>query len=471
MATLVDALPSDQTCRGAPDTVLRCTVEGGQKVWQGVHSGNDAVPKTSCPADSMPWRNQVVCDNTGGTQCFETMHEKYGTAGAVCVIPTSDAALVASHTGIESLRHTRPISYDRRIDEKELKAFAPCYMQPFGGMKEAALIAYVPIGKRDVCEALQADARHACRASCDKSKRCEQMVHDLYDDANEKPYECALHTAKLPIAHEHDKREWWRWIRHNQYDCRASGWKCDDAELREYSGGASCTTDSTCDARFEAGVCDLNKGVCRVGTTKGSRCTTHEDCDHISGVKGKCAANQRCETGRTGIGAAYYVPRECKPDASADSLHSYCGRITSKDGQERYTGVCQAFDFHGRTYHGCRAFETQGDIANTIADEEDWQSQKRLANFHAKHPSWERLSLCPEDAVSIIDGRRVCLHTTHTVYMQDDSVKATDDRRAAERCDARMCSDEDCTVGLCVRDGAGACHPSGPHHVALLGAP
>ena len=457
-------------CTDEPDVLLRCTVDGGQKVWKGVTKLDDRTPATTCPEDSMPWRNQLMCENTGTTQCFSTVFpSSFGhRKGAVCIIPTSNEPMKTTALGRASLKHTKPISYDRRIEGDELSQFVPCMVHSFNDMSNSAMIAYVPPKERKMCAALVTDALNSCRLAGISQAKCEQLVQPVYTDDRDRTFDCALDTSVLPVSDRSDQREWWRWIRHNQYDCRGAGWKCEDPTLSEYEGGVMCSANADCHATFEAGVCDLTAHKCLVGSTKGTRCSSHEDCDHVSGVHGECGSNGRCEKGKTNVGAAYFAPRECVPDKSDETLHTYCGKMATHAGGTSYTGVCMPFDYDGKTYHGCKAFEDPKKLLQTVADEMDWQAQKRKPNFHPKKPAWQLLQMCPEEDTSIVGGKKVCLHTTRAVHLVDQTVNAIDATEAVKQCSARACTDASCPIGMCTRDRHGHCMPSGrTTHMAL----
>ena len=97
MAAIDTTSPTlDRECPGVENTMLRCSVDGGTKTWRGVHDAAPHIPATHCPADSVPWRAQAVCNNNGGTQCFKTHFENIQTDAAVCIVPI-DADKRSSH--------------------------------------------------------------------------------------------------------------------------------------------------------------------------------------------------------------------------------------------------------------------------------------------------------------------------------------------------------------------------------------
>lgn len=461
----------ERRCAIDPDIEMRCSVQSGHKVWQGVSRDNASIARTTCPDDSMPWRSQLVCDHVPGTstrepRCFTTPLAGYNLEGAVCVTAGEESGMHPTDRGLMELRAARPVSYDRAADHKDIEAkFTACYVQPFAEMgRDAVMVAYVPKGASEACRFLREDAMDACRHAGQTTTECARRVRHVYKDERDKPYACTLDTRHLPVAHDHDRSEWWRWLRHNRYDCRGRGWSCEDAAMREYEGGHACAQDGQCASAFEAGACDLERGVCATGTAKGTRCSTHEQCDHVGFVAGRCDASKgRCETGKTGTGASYYAPKECSP--VPHQRHTFCGKMQTADG-ERFSGVCMPYDYDGKTFYGCKPFADRKEIERIAADEEDHQAQTRTANFSSVRPDWERLALCPAEDTVRVGDRSACLHTTHTVHLEGRTIMAANDDEATKRCAASRCDDA-CTPGMCHRDGGhAACVPSGDHAIA-----
>lgn len=458
----------DRTCAAHPDVKLRCTVVGGQKAWQGVAPHAETPAVTSCPLSSLPWRKQVACDASGthGSRCYTTTLP-YGNGAAVCVVPSqAGSEMQLSDEGRDALLRPLPVSFDAPIADTQLHKFTPCMVHPFAELHDAALVTYVGKGDRTACNAMVSEAQSACVSSGKKDDECRALIKSVYQHEGDTSYACALDTRRLPVAHDRDQREWWRWVRHNQYECRKDGWRCDDTGLAEYKGGSECGNDTDCHADVEVGVCDLKLGTCATGSTKGSRCSAHDECDQLSGVQGKCTAG-RCATGKTGVSATYFAPREC-PNEPEHSANTYCGEYTSSDGTVMYTGVCTRFASGGKQYSGCRAFETPRDVQETVRQELDWQSQHaHTQNFHQNAPAWERLGLCPDEHVSVIDGRKVCRLTTRSVPLVDaTAVDAPDARSARELCNANVCTAKTCPIGLCSRTADG-CVASEAAHIAV----
>ena len=462
---------TDRLCAIDPNIEMRCSVQAGRKVWQGVSRDNVNIAKTTCPDDSMPWRSQLVCDHAAGEsvrtpRCFTTTIEEYNLDAAVCVTAGEHSGMHPTDRAINGVRNVRPVSHDRPADPKDIESrFTACYLQPYADMgRDAVMVSYVPKGDSEKCRFLRDDAVDACRRTGASTDDCHRRVKHIYKDENEKPYACTLDTRTLPVAHDHDRGEWWRWMRHNRYSCRGKGWSCDDAELREYEGGRNCTRDTECAAAFETGMCDMKKGVCATGTAKGTRCSTHEQCDHVGFVPGRCDMKKnKCMTGHTETGASYYAPKECTP--VPNQRHTFCGKMQTAEG-ERFSGVCMPYDYDGHTFYGCKAFDDEAEIERISADERDHQAQTHSANFSASHPDWDNLIVCPREDTLVIGGRRVCLHTTHTVHMQGRTISAVTDEDAAQKCAASRC-EEACTPGMCARDRKkGSCVPSGAHAIA-----
>ncbi len=443
----------DHKCK-ITDASLRCSVQSGRKVWQSVGKGDASIAATVCPDNSIPWRSQIVCDHEAGKGiqgpvCFTTHLQGYGSSGAVCVTAGKDTPMHPTNSAIRDLRNIQPISHDKRVDVAEIeKNLTPCYVQPFKEMgPHAMMISYVGKGESEKCRFMREDAVDACRHSGRATDECERKVRHIYADEREKSYECTLDTRKLPLAHEHDGREWWRWIRHNRYSCRDPGWWCEDTKLAEYAGGATCEKDEQCNDIIESGVCNMESGSCAIGSAKGTRCTTHEQCDHIGPANGLCK-NGKCQKGRVGTDATYYAPKECSVISS--QKHTFCGKMKTAQG-ERFAGVCMPYDYDGKTFYGCKAFDSTAEIEKIMADETDWQAQTRSQNFRALQADWEKLELCPDEDKYSIDGRSVCQHTTQPLPLRGSVVKSLNDKDAHQKCQDRRCT-QACTPGMCYRD-------------------
>lgn len=462
----------DKTCAAHGDVKLRCTVHDGQKSWQGVASNAETPAATTCPLSSVPWRKQIACDASGtlGSRCYSTTLP-LGKEAAVCILPSQPGSdMKLTKVGREALMRPLPVSFDHPIAETQLAKFTPCMVHPFSEMENAAMVTYVGRGDRTTCTSMVSEAQNVCVSSGKSEDECNKSIKSVYTHEGDSRYTCALDTRRLPVAHDRDQREWWRWTRHTQYECRKDGWRCDDAGLTEYKGGNECSKDSECSADIEVGVCDFKLGTCLTGSTKGSRCSAHEDCDHISGVDGKCSSG-RCATGKTGISATYFAPRECTNDAPKHSLNTYCGEHTTKEGGVKYTGVCARFASGGKQYSGCKPFESSRDIQNTMHEELDWQSQHAHSkNFQQSAPKWERLEVCPEEYASVINGRRICRLTTRSIPLVDASaVHAPDSTSARKLCNTNACSKTNCPIGLCTRTANG-CTAADMAHIAVTHA-
>ena len=448
----------DFQCSAVHDTRLRCSIDGGMRVWRGVHNAAADIPASHCPTESIPWRAQAVCDNTGNTQCFKSRsHASDNVDIAVCVVPNGQGEVRPTAIGRMALDHSMEISYDRRVDEAELgKDFDMCFVSPYKDLTNAAFTIKVPKGEKKLCDRLVSDAVQTCMAAGKSQRECESEIHHTFAAADHKDYRCSLDTDSLPIGNDTDKR-WWRWTRHNQYPCRGSGWKCADASLSEYEGGDRCKKDTDCDAPSEMGVC--YKNACVAGETKAESCTRHEDCDITTAVTGKCGANGRCTSGRSGIGVSYYAPRECDPVTRDESLHAYCGRRETENGGVAYTGVCSSFDYDGKTFHGCRAFKDKTEILQTVSEELDHQAKfERGGKNMTGILAWQLIEMCPPEDMSTVGGVPVCLHTTRTLPAHR-KVVASDAQDATDKCHNSVCTADSCPVGLCTRAGDGECRP------------
>ncbi len=459
-----------QKCVSNPDIKMKCTVESGRAVWTGVNVDNTTTPEGTCSdgCGSMPWRKRALCNPPGKETCYSTLLPG-GQEGAVCLNPTSYGARMTPSTGgLRSLLYPENISPDKELSDVEradlLPKFTACYAQPFKELHNTSLVTYVPKNDQNTCNELIENARDACRRSGNTQRACDGMVLPLFKNANDKPYRCVLDTNKLPVSHscQKDSHAWWRWVRHNQYDCRDGKWKCDDAEFSEYVGGLECQRDAQCQASFEAGVCDVANGHCKVGHSRGSRCKSHEECDHVSGTVGKCGANRHCSEGKNGVDAAYYMPAECA--ASTTQGHVFCGK--TEDGN--FTGVCTAYKFEGKEYLGCRAFEDADDIREIQRAEQEYQHLHTPNNFSASKVPSERLRVCAEKDIITLGGHRVCRHTSRVVHMTNGTVPASNEKEAIERCNARTCSDTSCPSAICARNKDGKCTVSTSSHIASL---
>jgi hypothetical protein len=466
-----DACAEMKKCESDPNTRMRCTVESGQKVWKGVAIDDTTTPQGTCPGscDSIPWRKKALCRPPTKETCYSTIVDHNPVI--VCLTPSSyTAQMTPSADGMRSLRYAEPISPDRELSDEERAAMLPkftaCYAQPFKELHNSSLVTYVEKEKSAACDDLIKGAGNSCRLSGHSEQACAEMIIPLYKNEKEDPYKCILDTNRLPVAHKYqkDSHAWWRWVRHNQYDCRIGQWKCEDAQLSEYSGGMTCGKDADCTTTFEAGVCDLKDGKCLAGHSKGGRCASHEECDHVHGEIGKCGSNGRCAEGKTGIDAAYFIPDECPP-SSDKTGHRFCGKVEDS-GETFYTGVCTAYKFGGKEFTGCRAFEDEADIDTVKRAEQEYQHLYNADNFHPSLTEWERLRVCPEKDWIQMDDHRVCRHTTRTIQLANGSVPASNRAEAEGRCDLKSCKDTNCASPMCDGDEAGNCSVAMPSHIA-----
>ena len=448
---------ADRACPAVENTRLRCSVDGGTKTWRGVHDAAPSIPATHCPVDSVPWRAQAVCDNSGRMQCFKTRMENVQRDVGVCIVPVDvEQPMEPTPSGKLHLDYAKTVSYDRRLDPSMLADYDLCMVTPYQDLTNAALHTSVPKNDTKLCDQLVADARETCIQSGKTKEQCADLVQPVQNGADT-TFRCALQTGALPVGHRDDPT-WWRWRRHNQYPCRSAGWKCEDAALSEFRGGSPCSNDMDCNAAAELGVCHKDK--CLVGQSKTGRCNRHEDCDILEPRSGKCSVNGLCLAGKTNLGVSYYAPRECKPNADENmSLHSYCGERLADEGGVAYTGMCVPFDHDGHTFHGCRAFQNADEILRTVAEELDFKEKRRRGGlFDAALPAWQFIEECPSEATSIIGGQKVCLHTTQTIPAYElFAAKSVDD--AARQCASQRCTDAKCPVGLCTRSRSGECTP------------
>lgn len=450
--------PSDDvSCPAVADVSLRCTVDGGVQTWRGIRDRTSDVPAAYCPANSIPWRTQALCENTGSLQCFKTNHHSESNVDiAVCVVPTGKGEVRPSASGEAAAGYANKISYDRRVNESEVvEGYQACMITPYRDLTNAVLLAKVPKGNKTLCDRLVNDARKTCLKTGHSRELCDKEVHDVFEFDNNDTHDCVLQTDSLPVKNRGHER-WWRWVRQTRYACRGEGWKCEDKALAAYEGGAPCETDAECDAPREPGVC--HNGSCAVGTSEHKSCSRHEDCDVTTPVAGKCGANGLCATGRTALDVTYIAPKECDPSSKGVSLHAYCGKRTTSDDGIAYTGVCTPFDYDGKTFHGCRAFQSEDEVLQTVAEELDHMAKfERGGRVVDTVPPWHLLEACPEKSLSVVDGTRICLHTTQEVKT-NSRVSVPHATDAVSRCEKETCLRESCPVGLCTRDRNGECH-------------
>ena len=404
---------------------LKCeTSATGEKMWRLAGAGevdNNNVSPTLCPAASIPWRQQAVCDGISVNTCYKT--KLFGGAEdvAVCLHPVSSSEpMHQTWSGMRAMHGGASISHDQPVSRALVEAeYEPCVVHPFGDASNTAVIGYTAKGDRATCASMIRNAHRVCRKATDVPDECDTLVHAVHPDPGEPP-SCTMRTNALPVAHKHDRREWWRWVRENSYTCKAEGWMCKDPELREHSA-PSCKRDEECAAPVEQGWCDKKRDVCVLGGSVGKNCSKHEDCDHLASVRGECEGG-RCTRGKTGIEAAYHIPKPCT-HVSRDSLYTYCGEVAAPAGGTVYTGVCSAYEHEGKEYQGCRTLRNFREIEETRKSEHDWQAQNRPAlNFHEQSPPWDRLDVCPAGNLAEIQGRHVCATTTVAVPLHTEGV-------------------------------------------------
>lgn len=448
-------MKDDLVCPNYYGVRIRCTVEDGMSVWKGVDASNTSTPRQSnCPAMSVPWRVQFTCQNKGEEQCYETRFDTETSTqkGAVCLSSAEDKPLATPVAS--TLVDGHVISHDIPTAKKEIEdSYVRCIRYPLGTSPGTMVTMYVPPGDRASCDELQKDALSACSASS-SSENCDQLVENLYVRDHSEAYRCKLDTRSIPVASKKQHTEWWRWNRLTQYECKSKGWKCTDAEFSQYEE-PTCSTNDTCTAGASYGKCVAGKCV---ASNSGAACRYDEECDEQF-VKGECT-NGSCSNGENNkVGIAYFAPKECSMFTDEkDGKYTYCGLFDGETGQE-YSGYCQTFDYDGYTHTGCKAFSNVDEIRRVVREEIDYAHEYKI-NLN-KHRPWQKLQMCPASVTSIVNGQPVCRMTVDTIYGSPHSVLAEKQSDARLKCNANMCTEEDCTPGLCYRsqsDG-GRCHP------------
>lgn len=333
---------------------------------------------------------------------------------AVCVHPlSSDGPVEQTQASMQEVQRGIPIAFDQPITQAQVDAeYEACVVHPFGDATNAAVVGYTAKNDKTACAQLLRNAHSVCRMASETPQECDSIITAVHSNPDAPP-NCTMRTNKLPLAHPHDRGEWWRWVRDTSYSCKAEGWTCNAPDLSSYKA-PSCSRDEECTAPVEQGWCDKEKDVCVLGGSKGKNCTRHEDCDHLSPVEGLCK-NGQCAQGKTGVSSVYHVPIPCLQD-SGDSLYTYCGKVEMPQGGTAFTGVCSTYRHDGQQYKGCRAFRDLNEMKEIQRMERDWQSQNRpMHNFHDRPPPWERMHMCSAENHRIINGRNVCTSTTKQI--------------------------------------------------------
>ncbi len=400
-------------------TELICEKDGHHRTWR--LASKDETPSDAeavCPAMSIPWRQHAFCDGISSSEkCYITEQLGETKSVAVCLhqIDKNHPMQYTTWSGMQSLRKKTPVSFDRPVQRSEVdKTFEPCVVHKFGDASNTAVVGYTPKGDKAACSNMLQNAFQVCEHAS-SAEECKMMVHSVHPNPGESEG-CTLQTHDIPIAHQYDKGEWFRWVRENSYSCKAAGWMCSAEDMKDYKAPA-CERDEDCRASVEVGICDMKNHVCAVGSGQGKHCTKHEDCDILNRVEGACSAGS-CKSGNTGVDATYIVPKSCDR-VSSDSLYTYCGETRTANGDTLYTGVCTEYTHKGKEYRGCKAFTDYTHIERTRATEHDWQAHHRpYANFYVHSPPWEQLDTCPSDKRVVVNGRSTCETTTDRIRIR-----------------------------------------------------
>lgn len=429
----------DVGCDTASHLRMRCVSANGVVGWQGygdrVETDDRRFPPSSCGADSLPWRAQLLCRaDAGPKQCFLTTIGASGQKGVVCVESKDGAPLRLSATGLVSFGDVHPRSDgDTKIvpDDAVFSHVQPCLVQTFSDLASArshdrdapssAMTLYVQKGEEELCRSVQAEAREACAKGVGprKAGECAARVLDAYEDVTtENTFRCVMDTSRVPrVRPWKPGKHWYDWARVNE--------------------DVTCHTREDC--RPYAGVCDRDaasgQGICTAGSGVGGRirCETDEDCDTMT----PSCEGGACD-GDTTVRSAYVVPTPCQlPDAESQTRYTYCGA----DEAGVFTGYCAPYKHRNQTFLGCRPFEGEAQRAKLIEVEVARRGTQDNFFDRASQPDYLRTRVCEAtDADTLqVGGRvRVCRHTTSRLEVADRLVKAQTEDEAVDACNALL---------------------------------
>ena len=381
--------------------------------------------------NSVPWNLHATCNlKDNDKQCYETLVQDRKVA--LCVQSTGPVRL--SVEGERLLSTSVPREWAQPIDnvESRLTGMQQCHRQQMSQLTNTEVTSWVKNNDAETCDIVKERAY----ATTDMATRA--TIESIYNDKSLQPYDCIIDTAHVSRLNRTLHRDM-QWKRDIEFPClEEDGWTCPVELLDHFNGGKTCGTNDDCHSNIELGVCDDASNVCKTGYTRGSTCTTHEDCDTLGYVPGTCNY-KHCQTGHTEVEAKYYKPKDCAEKTDTKTHFQYCGAV-DVDGQQHFTGICDIprdanEDDIGKTLTACRPFTTSAAVKEVREKEEDYQrgnNDTRHNNFHIDLPPWERLTLCND--VKRVDGDFVCLSTTEEVSVRLSGVVAMSVNEAHEKC-------------------------------------
>jgi hypothetical protein len=362
--------------------------------------------------NSIPWKLDATCNVTkNDKKCYEIEYDKKKVN--VCVVGGPNSQM--NRDGHNLLQQSTKMQWTKQVSSNDasFETKQKCHIQKFRQLDDTVIESWVDKDDEVTCENIIKDAKYGYS----KQEVEADRIQKVFLSSNSQAYHCIIDSRK--IANDNAKLDnEMKWVRASSYACKDKGWKCHDLELEHYNGGNRCEMDDDCHQNVEFGICKNN--VCTVGSTIGSSCTTHEDCDVLQEyAKGTCKDN-KCTTGKLNIDVSYMKPLNCPPP-DGKTKYQYCGEI-NHGTESKFAGYC--VDVKDKNANTVKSFKTCKPFLNdlerkTIAHEEkDFQrgdfTQSEI-NFPQSTPHWERLVLCPPEEVATIDGKTVCMATMENV--------------------------------------------------------
>ena len=372
--------------------------------------------------NSLPWKLDTVCNlKKNETSCYDVeYHDKMIT---VCANATSDP--VITDYGRTYVNEKVEKEWTVPIDSEKSDHFdskQKCHRQKLLDVDNVEITSWVDKNDEVTCNMIMEDVSFY------------DDVERLFESQNTQRYQCILDTSHISQMNSSIDGEY-KFVRKINFPCKDQGWKCYGEDITNYTGGKECTINDDCHRNVEFGICDSTTKVCKVGGTKGSSCSTHEDCDILQYASGECVDN-KCVKGASNIEVSYLKPKDCEHfEESEDKKYQFCGE--TEEGT--YTGYCDyprsKDNTKIRTFKTCRPFLNYKEIEDVMKDEQDFQNGSiftRNTNFHTNKPIWERLSLCTN--IQNIDGEIVCLSTMEEVQTRLSTVVAENIDKANSLC-------------------------------------